>query len=143
MKNRLIWKAPDAGEGGRRKGQQRMRWLNGITNSWTWVWVNPRSWWWTGKPSMLQSMGSQRVGHDWTTELNWTELKMLLAWTSMYIWEKGYRVWSYLFKAAHLISGTSVEPMSILRICDYMKLDISPKNCGLTTDTWGKNIANY
>ena len=40
---------------------------------WTWVWVNSRSWWWTGKPGMLQSMGSQRVGHDWVTELNWTD----------------------------------------------------------------------
>ena len=39
----------------------------------TWVWINPRSWWWTGRPGMLQSMGSQRVGHDWVTELNWTE----------------------------------------------------------------------
>ena len=41
---------------------------------WTWVWVNPGSWWWMGKPGVLQSMGSQRVGHDWATELNWTEL---------------------------------------------------------------------
>ena len=40
---------------------------------WTWVWVNSRSWWWTGRPGMLQFMGSQRVGHDWATELNWTE----------------------------------------------------------------------
>ena len=37
---------------------------------WTWVWVNSRSWWWTGRPGMLQSMGLQRVGHDWVTELN-------------------------------------------------------------------------
>ena len=37
---------------------------------WTWVWVNSGSWWWTGRPGMLQSMGSQRVGHDWATELN-------------------------------------------------------------------------
>ena len=43
-------------------------------NQWTWVWVNSGSWWWTGKPGVLQSMGSQRVGHDWVTELNWTEL---------------------------------------------------------------------
>ena len=41
---------------------------------WTWVWVNSGSWWWTGRPGVLQSMGSQRVGHDWVTELNWTEL---------------------------------------------------------------------
>ena len=38
---------------------------------WTWVWVNSRSWWWTGRPGVLQFMGSQRVGHDWATELNW------------------------------------------------------------------------
>ena len=41
---------------------------------WKWVWVNSGSWWWTGKPGMLQSMGLQRVGHNWVTELNWTEL---------------------------------------------------------------------
>ena len=39
---------------------------------WTWVWVNFRSWWWTGRPGVLQFMGSQRLGHDWATELNWT-----------------------------------------------------------------------
>ena len=39
---------------------------------WTWVWVNSWSWRWTGRPGMLQSMGSQRVGYDWETELNWT-----------------------------------------------------------------------
>ena len=38
---------------------------------WTWVWVGSGSWWWTEKPGTLQSMGLQRVGHDWTTELNW------------------------------------------------------------------------
>ena len=41
---------------------------------WTWVWVNSRGWWWTGKPGVVQSMGSQRVRRDWVTELNWTEL---------------------------------------------------------------------
>ena len=42
---------------------------------WTWVWVSSGSWWWTGRPGVLQSMGSQRVGHDWViklSELNWT-----------------------------------------------------------------------
>ena len=41
---------------------------------WTWVWVNSRSWWWTGRPGTAQSMRLQRVGHDWATELNWTEV---------------------------------------------------------------------
>ena len=39
---------------------------------WTWVWVNSRRWWWTGRPGVLWFMGSQRVRHDWATELNWT-----------------------------------------------------------------------
>ena len=40
---------------------------------WTWVWVNSGSWWWTGRPGVLRFMGLQRVGHNWVTELNWTE----------------------------------------------------------------------
>ena len=45
-------------------------WMASLTQ-YTWVWVNSGNWWWTGKPGMLQSMGSQRVRHDWVTELNW------------------------------------------------------------------------
>ena len=44
---------------------------------WTWVWVNSASWWWTERPGMLQFMGSQRVGHDWASELNSTEMYVL------------------------------------------------------------------
>ena len=47
-------------------------WMASLTR-WTWVWVNSGSWWWTGRPGVLRFMGSQRVGHDWATELNWTE----------------------------------------------------------------------
>ena len=47
-------------------------WMVSLTQ-WTWVWVNSRSWWWIGRPGVLQSMGSQRVRHDWLTEPNWTE----------------------------------------------------------------------
>jgi len=47
-------------------------WMASLTQ-WTWVWVNSRSWWWTGRPGVLQFMGSQRVGHDWVTELNWKD----------------------------------------------------------------------
>ena len=47
-------------------------WMASLT-WWTWVWGGSRSWWWTGKPGVLQSMGSQRVRLDWGTELNWTE----------------------------------------------------------------------
>ena len=61
-------------EGRRRRGLQRMRWLDGSPSQWTWVWVGSGSCWWTGRPGMLQSMGSQRVGHVWETELNWTRI---------------------------------------------------------------------
>ena len=48
-------------------------WMASLTQ-WTWVWVNSGSWWWTRRPGMLQSMGSQRVGHEWATELNSTDI---------------------------------------------------------------------
>ena len=48
------------------------RWLDASLTQCTWIRVSSRSWWWTGRPGMLQSMGSQRVGHDQATELNWT-----------------------------------------------------------------------
>ena len=47
-------------------------WMASLTQ-WTWVWVDSGIWWWTGRPGVLRFMGSQRVGHDWATELNWTE----------------------------------------------------------------------
>ena len=72
VKNWLTRKDPDAEKGWRReeRGWQRMRWLDGITDSMEWVWINSRSWWWTRRPGVLQSMGLQRVGHDWATELH-------------------------------------------------------------------------
>ena len=72
-KTLMPWKI----EGRRRRGWQRMRWLDGSLTRWTWVWASSRSWWWTGKPGMLQSMGSQRVRHDWVTDLNLTSLGSL------------------------------------------------------------------
>ena len=59
-------------EARRRRGWQGWdSWMASVTQ-WTWVWVNSGSWWWTGRPGVLWFMGSQRVGHDWVTELNWT-----------------------------------------------------------------------
>ena len=75
----LIGKDPDAGKDWRQEEKGTTEdevagWQHRLVSLWTWVWVNSGSWWWTGRPGVLQSMGSQRVGHDWATELNWTEL---------------------------------------------------------------------
>ena len=61
------------GAGGEGDNREWDGWM-ASPNQWTWVWVNSRSWWWTGRPGMLRFMGSQRVGHDWATELNWTDI---------------------------------------------------------------------
>ena len=65
------------GIGGRRR-RGRDGWMASLTR-WTWVWVNSGRWWWTGRPGMLRFMGSQRVGHDWATELNWTDPLLLIS----------------------------------------------------------------
>ena len=78
VKNWLTGKDPDAGKDWRweEKGMtedETVGWyhqLNGHE-----LWISSRSWWWTGMPGVLQFMGSQSVGHDWATELNWTELR--------------------------------------------------------------------
>ena len=59
-------------EGRRRRGWQRMRWLDGITDSMDMGLVDSRSWWWRGRPGVLHAVQwSHRVGHDWATELCW------------------------------------------------------------------------
>ena len=66
----------DLGAGG--KGDERGwdGWMTSPTR-WTWVWVNSRRWWWTGRPGMLRFMGLQSVGQtEWLnwTEMNWSDL---------------------------------------------------------------------
>ena len=78
----LVWRADSLEKtlmlGGiedrRRRGWQGWDGWMASPTWWRWVWVNSRSWWWTGRPGVLRFMGSQRVGHNWATELKWTEL---------------------------------------------------------------------
>ena len=74
---------------------------------WTWVWTNSGSWWWTGRPGMLRFMGSQKVRHDWVTELNWylLFLQVLVFW--LFIWSYHFQqtIWlaKFLFRFFHKI----------------------------------------
>ena len=72
---------------------------------WTWVWVNSGSWWWTGRPGVLWFMGLKGVGHDWATELNWTEHYLRL---NEGIWDLGFRGITSIF------GGSSVKYTQIL-----------------------------
>ena len=83
VKNWLIWKDLDAAKvkvGGEGDDRGSDGWMASLTQC-TWVWSSSVSWWWTGKPGVLHSMGLQRVGHDWVTELNWTEFSLTVVWT--------------------------------------------------------------
>ena len=71
LKRPWCWERLKAGGEGDDRGWDS--WMASLTQ-WTWAWVNYGSWWWTGNPGVLRSMGSQRVGHDWATELIWTEV---------------------------------------------------------------------
>ena len=76
-KSWLIWKDPDAGKDWEQEEKGDDRGWDGLMASltqWTWVWVDSGSWWWTGRPGMLQFMVLQRVGHDSLTKLNWTDV---------------------------------------------------------------------
>jgi len=68
------WERLKAGGEGDNRGWDG--WMTSPTQ-WTWVWVNSGSWWWTGRSGVLRFMGSQRVRHNWETELNWIESVML------------------------------------------------------------------
>ena len=87
VKNWLIWKDPDAGkiEGGRRRRRQRKRWWDSITYSKDMSVSKLQGLWGTGRSGVLWPMGLQRVGHDWATELNWTEATLKIIYSIHYI----------------------------------------------------------
>ena len=68
-----LWCWEGLGAGGEGDDRGWDGWMASLT-WWTWVWVNSGSWWWTGRPDVLRVMGSQRVGHDWATDLIWYDL---------------------------------------------------------------------
>ena len=103
-------------EGRRRRGWQRMRDWMASTTRWTWVWVGSGSWW-TEKPGMMQSMGSQRIGHNWVTQLNWRstpvvrkeQLLLLSKWKKLLnLGDTGmfsFQIWCLVFTAFVVIKA--------------------------------------
>ena len=98
-------------EGRRRRGQQKMNgWMASLTQ-WTGVWASSGSWWWIGKPGVLQSMGLQRAGRDWVTELNCPYFKEAF----------NFQVWTHFDRC-----------LNCRGICSYpnrSKLQASPIKC--------------
>ena len=129
LEKSLMLGGMEAGEEGDDRGWDG--WMAALTQ-WMQVWVNSGSWWWTGRPGMLRFMGSQRVGHDWATELNWTDPPssfILLPLTQSVHWPVNllttyfHECCQYLFNHNHfsLPSVTSHEPPGpvslLVKIC--------------------------
>ena len=77
-----LWCLQGLGAGGEGDDRGWDGWMASLTR-WTWVWVNSGSWWWTGRPGVLRFMGSQRVGHDWVTELKAVRYPVILTFMSL------------------------------------------------------------
>ena len=93
-----LWCWEGLGAGGEGDNRGWDGWMASLTQ-WTWVWVNSGSWWWTGLPGVLRFMGSQRVEHDWATDLIWSDtillfiasgftftIRIIHNWASLLLW---------------------------------------------------------
>ena len=124
------------GEGDDRGWDGRMASLT----QWTWVWVNSGSWWWTGRPGMLRFMGSQRVEHDWATELNWTENQDISIYQSAWMrlncpspWEHGHLEWD-------LLSSPGYKPWRTkIPLTPWASWNLSTSSCVISS-LWGPNM---
>ena len=108
------WERLKAGGEGDDRG-----WAGGMASltQWTWVWANSGSWWWTGKPGVLQSMGSQRVGHDLVTNQQCTELYICFFSLIIMLWPFSY-VTTYFF----FLPRASILFMDVKKIIFILKL---------------------
>ena len=145
LKRPWCWERLKAGEEGDDRGWDS--WMASPTQ-WTWVWASSRSWWQTGRPGVLQSMGLQRVGHDWVTELNryswrWDD------WLSP-LWVNGTAGIEYT-SSFLCISGDSSKPSNfdmsvkyqgVLLKCRFWfwKLD-GTRILHFQQDCWGGSVA--
>ena len=109
------------GEGDDRGGDG---WMASLTR-WTWVWVNSGSWWWTGRPGVLRFMGSQRVRHDWATDLIWSDLI-----------ERSFRVKIHVPKDSCFMWRVSLVFIGLQRIHEVAKICISLRFVRISSVVW-------
>ena len=131
LKRPWCWKRLKVGGEGDDRGWDG--WM-ASTTQWTWVWASSGCWWWTGRPRVLQSMGSQRVGHDWATELNWTESENWFLYTSFEREEK-------LGSEKELIGRSSSEGILILSWVLKAKLESIGKEVQIQHSLWVKTLS--
>ena len=117
-------------------GRRRRRWqrIDGWMTSrirWTWVWVNSGSWWWTGMPGVLRFMGSQRVRHDWATELNW-RIERFLHPPTPYI----------LSERSKFSSCLMVYPLTYTVERNTLQVDRKKKNYNSTDESLNRRALN-
>ena len=110
LKRPWCWERLKAGGEGDDRGWDG--WMTSPTQ-WTQVRVNSGSWWWTGRPCVLQSMGSQRVGHNWATELNWSRVWTVAPQASLSMGFSRQEYWKGLpFPSPGDLPNPGIEPLS-------------------------------
>ena len=124
MDSSLGWEGLGAGGEGANRGWDG--WMASRPRR-MWVWVNSGRWWWTGRPGMLRFMWSQRVGHDWATELNWTELNafflIVWGWLCRLFFSVVFLVYKCPF---NICCKGGLIILNFLNFCLFEKLFISP-----------------
>ena len=105
-----LWCWEGLGAGGEGNDRGWDGWMASPTQ-WTWAWVNSGSWWWTGRPGVLQITGLQRGGHDWATELNWTDVSATILMPTILGTQKGIRL--SLFRAVPWVEDGTQRPLNL------------------------------
>ena len=106
------WEAEGEGDDGEWDGWMASQAL------WIWIWIGSRSWWWTGKPGVLQSMGSQREVHNWATELNWNTIRFYPPFKVSLFWVEDILIlyaWDHLSPLYENASVSALHPLSSVR----------------------------
>ena len=116
------WERLRAGEGDNRGWDG---WMASPT-PYIWVWVDSRNWWWTGRPGVLWFMGSQRVEHNWATELNWTELNRYIGVSHCFLFCNSLMTYDVEHLFICLFTKGMISLGGILSgICLFLNLDVS------------------